>query len=117
MEFGGEHRVDRCGARRDVIDCDSNFGGFSVGLAGHAHEPANALRHDVEPWPVAVRPGLAETTDGAVEDVVAHPADRLIVDAETACDARPEVLDHQVGAGSELKEELTAAVGLEVDGN
>ena len=117
LKLGGEDGVDRRCAGGDVVDGDADLGGLAVGLAGHPQEAADALGHDVEPWPVAVGPGLAESTDGAVKDVLADLPHGVVVDAEASGDAGAEVLDHEVSAGAQFEEELAAALGLQVKGD
>ena len=117
LYLGGEDRIDRRGAGGDVVDGDADLGGLAVGLAGHPQKAADALGHDVEPRTVAVRAGLAEPADGAVEDVFAHLPHGVVIDAEASGDAGAEVLDDQIRAGGKLEEEFAAAIGLQVDGD
>ncbi|MCE7003754.1 hypothetical protein LWC34_13085 [Kibdelosporangium philippinense] len=49
-------------------------------LAGHPEEPAGALGHDVEAWPVPVWPGLPETADRAVDQAFVAVLERLVGD-------------------------------------
>src|ERR687895_2042466 len=94
--LGGEDRIDRGRAGREVGDGDAHLGGTATGLPGHPHEAGHALRHDVEAGPVAVRAGLAETADGAVEDVRSYVPYGLVADPEAVHHAGTEVLDDQV---------------------
>jgi hypothetical protein len=109
-----EDRVDGGGAGGDVVDRDADLDRLAPGLTRHAQEAGDALGHDVEPGPVAVRPGLAEAADGAVQQVLADLLERLVPDPQPRGHAGPEVLDDEVGALGELDEQLAPAVGLEV---
>src|SRR5262244_527373 len=49
------------------------------------------------PGAVAIRPGLSEAGDAAVDDARVDPGQRFVVDAEPVLHVRTEVLHHHVG--------------------
>ena len=75
----------------------------------------HALRDDVEAALFAVRAGLPETGHGSIDDAGIDPADRVVVDAELAGHAGPEVFRNDVGPGGEFHEDVLAAGILHVE--
>jgi hypothetical protein len=92
-----------------------NLGRPAIGLARHAHDAAHALRDDVEAAFLPVGAGLAEAGNRRIDDARVDFLDRLVVDAELFGDARPEILDDDVGRGGELHEYFLALRLLHVE--
>src|SRR5262249_31765116 len=103
LDVGGEDRIERSGARGDVVRRAAHLGGAPARLAGHGHDAAHALRDDVESALLAVGPGLAEARDGAIDDVGVDRPDRLVVDTELTRHAGAVVFDDDVGVAGEFQ--------------
>jgi hypothetical protein len=88
-----------------------------VRLPGHPQHSGHALRHDVEPGPGRVRPGLPEGADRAVKDVGPQRLHVVVGQAEPGGDAGPERLHDQVGLAGQLQRECPAPGILHVEGD
>src|SRR2546421_255156 len=86
-----------------------------AGQAGDGHQAAQPLRDLVVAGTVTVRTALAEARDARVDDARVDRAERLVVDAEPVLDVGTEVLDHHVGLGGQLLEDLDPLGVLEVE--
>ena len=85
----------------DVRDRDRDLHRLAVGLALHAHDPADALHHEVVAGPGGVGVVGRVAADRAVNDAGVAAFDRLVVEPEPLDGARQEVLDDDVGAGGQ----------------
>jgi hypothetical protein len=74
-------------------------------LARDRHQAGLGLDDEVVAGSVA-RLATAEAIDRAIDHVRSAPSDGLIVEAEASCSARAEVLDHHIGARTQLEREL-----------
>uniref|UniRef100_A0A0N4Z3S3 LigA n=1 Tax=Parastrongyloides trichosuri TaxID=131310 RepID=A0A0N4Z3S3_PARTI len=88
--------LHRLGARR------------AVRLAGDRHQPAHGLDHVVVAGPVRVRPILAETGDGAIDQLRIDRRQRGVVEAVLLQPAGLEVLDHHVAGRGQTAHGLGA---------
>ena len=104
-------------ARAEVGDRDADPHRPLARKAGDRHEAAHALGDLVDARAVAVRPGLAEAGDAAVDDARVDRRKRLVVDAQALFDARAIVLDDDVGVWRELLEDRDALRISEVEGH
>ena len=76
--------------------------------AGDRHQAAHALGDLVDARAIAVRAGLAETRDAAVDDAWVEHTEGLVVDAQALFHARTIVLDHDVRGLREALEDRHA---------
>src|SRR5262249_53705806 len=104
LDVGGEDRVERGRARGDVVHRYADLGGTAARLPGHGHDPAHALRDDVEAAFLAVRAGLPEAGHRAIDDVRVDLPDGFVVDPELAGNAGAVVLHDDVRVAGELQE-------------
>ncbi len=79
-----------------------------VGRAGHAHDAADALRHQIVAGARRRRAGLAEAGHRAIDQPRIKRREAFIVEAEFDEPADLEVLDQHVGAGRELLDDALA---------
>ena len=86
-------------------------------MAGDRHQPAHPLRDLVDPGAPGIGTVLAKTGDAAVDDARVDFFDRLVIDAEPVLHIRLVVLDDDVGAPRELKEDVETFLGLQVQGH
>ena len=98
-----------------VRDRDADAERPSARLAGHGHQPAQALRDLVHPAPVGIGPGLAEARDGAVDDPRVDRANGLVIDAEAMLHVGPHVLDDDVRVPGQTQEEVAPLGCFQVD--
>ena len=103
---GAEDAVEGEERAADVGERHPGLRRRTAGVAGDAHHAAHRLRDQVEAGPLRPGTGLAEAGDAGIDEARVVGAERRVVDAEARRDARPVVLDDDVGAGSELAEEL-----------
>ncbi len=93
--------------------------GVAPGGAGDGDEPAHGLGDDVVGRPVLVGaragPGVAETSDGRVDQPGSHRPHRVVADAEAVHDAGLRVLDERVRPFDEPQQRVAAVGGLEVE--
>src|SRR6185369_15880085 len=115
FDIGAENRIERRGAGGDVVHRDADLSRPAIGLARHAHDAAHALRDDVEAAFLPVGAGLAEAGNRRIDDARVDFLDRLVVDAELFGDARPEILDDDVGRGGEFHKYFLALRLLHVE--
>ena len=122
---GGIHAGEEVG--HGDADLLRTAAGKVVALAGHAHEAAQALDHEVVAGPVAVRAVLAEPGDRAVDEPLVARAQRGVVEAvalarsptlkfstTTSHAAASRLRDRlPLGAGDVERDRLLAAVGRE----
>src|SRR5712692_3897550 len=73
------------------------------------HETAHPLRDLVIARPVAVRPGLAEARDAAVDQSRVYLRQGVVIDAEPVLDVGAEVLDIDIGPRHQALEDLDSA--------
>ena len=102
-------------AGREVADRDADPDRLGAGMAGDAHQAAQALGDLVDAGAMAVRAALAEAGDRGVHDPRVDPPHRLVVDAEPVLHADPHVLDEHVRLLGEAEEDALAFLGLEVE--
>jgi hypothetical protein len=90
--------------RRDVADRHADARGRAVGMAGQAHDPTHRLRDEVERGAIAKGPGMPEARRDGVDERRPARVQRRPSVAEALEDARPEVLDENVGLIEQLFE-------------
>src|SRR6185503_9669742 len=117
----GANRDGRVHARDDVGDRDTRSlraaARRAVGLAGNAHHSAHALDHEVIAGPLAVRTGLAESGDRAVDQARMHAVEIVIAQAVTRQVAVLVVFDKDIAfAGERTDKRLAGRLG-HVDGD
>ena len=88
-----------------------------VALAGHRHQPAHALDHEVVAGALGVRAGLAEAGDRAVDQARIGLRQALVVEAVFLQPADLVVLDQNVGLLRQLDDERAAPLACDVDGD
>jgi hypothetical protein len=114
---GREHPDGGVEAGEHVEDGDAGPVGFPVGVAGEAHQPADGLDDQV----VAGQPGTlltaAEAADRGVDDTRVGLGHGRVVEPEPRERARPEVLEHDVGAGDQPARHVEVVGVLEVQGD
>jgi hypothetical protein len=100
-----DDRRRRVEAGEHVDDRDADLHRRPVRLARDRHQAGLGLDDEVVAGSVA---GLAtaEAIDRAIDHVRSAPSDGVIVEAEASCSARAEVLDHHIGARTQLEREL-----------
>jgi hypothetical protein len=111
---GAEDAVEGKERAADVGERHSGLRRRTAGVAGDAHDAAHRLRDQVEAGPFRPGPGLAEARDAGINEARVAGAERRVVDPEARRDARPIVLDDDVGAGGEPAEELETGGALQV---
>ena len=107
----GEH------PRAHVADGFAHQRRRALRITGDAHQSAQRLDDDVVGRRRGVRPGLPEARDAAVDQARIRLGQFAISDTELVGHARPEVLDHDVGALSELPRNATSFRVPEVEAN
>ena len=117
----GEERhrdpVGREHAGRDVRDGDAEPIPRPVVGAGDAHQAPLALQHRVVPRLAPPGAGLAESGDGAEDEVRAARGQVSVAEPHAVEGAGPEVLDQHVGAGDQGVEHAAAVRVLQVQGH
>ena len=106
LPLAGFQSVDVCRHRAvgteeagsQVGDGHPDLGWRRIGVAGNAHQPADALGHQVEPAAVAGRASAAESGNGAVNQAGLDVAQIGIVQPHPFHHAGPEILNHHVSA-------------------
>jgi len=115
----GEDRDSRVHAGHEIRDGDASLlrpaAGEVVALAGDAHEPAHALDDEVVAGLIGVRPVLPESGDRRVDDARVDRAHAPVIEAVFRKPVDLEVLDDDVGAASEIENELPPLGFREVD--
>ena len=79
-----------------------------VRRAGHAHDAADALRHQIVAGARRRRPGLAEAGHRAIDQAGIVGGEALVIEAEFGEPADLEILDQHVGARRELFDDALA---------
>ena len=102
--------------RAEVIG-DRNAGNDRLAVAadGHAEHAADRLEREVVRGPLAVRTGIAEGADRAIDDARIARHDRRMADAEAIDDAGAEALHHDVGARAQVEQQVQAVRRLEIE--
>ncbi|MNZ90042.1 hypothetical protein D3C78_1089920 [compost metagenome] len=91
--------------------------GFTVGMAGDAHQAAHGLDHEVVARALGIGAVLAEAGDGAVDQARIEGLEAVVVEAVLPQPADLEVLHHHVGfQGHAAQQGLAFGVG-HVDGD
>src|SRR5215467_2315151 len=98
--------------RRGVVDRDADAYRTLPGVPGDRHQPAHALGDLVDTGAPGVGPVLTEARNAAIDDARVDLFDRLVIDTESVLHVGFVVLDDDVGALSELKEDRAAFVAL-----
>src|SRR5215510_8464876 len=112
----GQHdAVGRVHPRRHVRDGRAAADAVGAGLAGDADHAALRLKNQIEGGTVSVGPVLAKAGYGAVDDAGVPLARHLVAQPQALESARAVVLEHDVRALHEPKEEILAPHVLEVD--
>ena len=119
-----ERRADRdrrVHAGHDVGDRDAHAlrpaARHVVALAGDAHHAAHALDHEVVAGALAVRPGLAEAGDRAVDEARIDRLQVVVAEAVAREVADLVVLDQHVALRGELAHDRLALRLREIDGD
>ena len=99
---------------REVGNGHTDLGRRRVGMPGNAHQPADSLRHQVEPAPVPGRSRAAEARNGAVNEGRLDLLQLVVRQAQALHDAGPEIFDDHVGAFKQPLEDLSSPIALEV---
>src|SRR5882724_1143807 len=86
-------------------DRDADLHRRPVRLARDRHQAGLGLDDEVVAGSVA-RLATAEAIDRAIDHVRSAPSDGVVVEAEASSSARAEVLDHHIGARTQLEREL-----------
>ena len=86
-------------------------------LARHRHDPRDALRHQIEPAPGRVRPGLAVPGNRRVDEPAVDRAQPIVPQAGPRHRSRPEVLDEHVRGRCEARDDLPPPLVPDVDDN
>jgi hypothetical protein len=113
-ERGAGH-AERPEGGRQVGDGAADLRRRMPGHAGERHDAAHALGDRVVASSTRVRPGLAEARHRDVDHRRVHRAHGGVAEPELVGDARQEVLDDDVGAAGQLKDELATLGLLEID--
>src|SRR5713101_7816672 len=103
--------MDPCARIADLCAC---AGWRAVLEAGRAHRTAHRLRDRLVSLAVEILAG-AEALDRSVDDARVDLANALPREALAIQYARPEVLDHDIGALNQFGQDLPALLGLEVE--
>src|SRR5262249_60399679 len=85
------------------------------GHAGDAHEAAHPLGDRVVAGTVSVGARLSEAADRDVHDARVRGPHGLVADAQSVGHAGDEVLNEDIGAGSQVAEESRAVRMLEIE--
>jgi len=117
VHIGGQDGVGRRDARAHVVDRDPRLQGTPVGFAGHAHDAAQPLGHQIETAVARVGTGLAEPGDRAIDQAGVDLAERVVVDAQPGGHPHPVVLDHHVGPFGQLVDRVPGLRVLQVQDN
>src|ERR1700680_3204573 len=67
----------------------------------HRHYAAHRLHHEVEAGAIAVRPGLPEARDRAIDETGVERGEGVEAESQPGRRPRLEVLDEQIGAARE----------------
>src|SRR3989454_4616306 len=100
-EVGDRHARDR--------------GSPSVEAPGDGQQAGERLEVDVVPREIFVRPILAVSREGAVDQLRIPHREGIVVRAQTSHDAGPELLHDDVRAACEFSEDFLPLDGLQVD--
>src|SRR5262249_62167493 len=84
---------------------------------GHAHDAANALRHEIISGPRSRRAALAEACDRAIDQARIVGRQTFVIEAELDQAANLEVFDQHVGARGELLDDPLSLRSREVELN
>src|SRR5581483_7346531 len=98
----------------DIRDRHAGAHAVAAGLAGDADHPALGLHDEIERRAIAIWSVLTEPRHRAVHDAWIPGAALVVADPEFADGADAQVLEHDVRAIEESKEDGTPFVGLEV---
>ena len=93
LEQRGQDAVGEHEAGGQIGDRQTDAHGSAAGLAVDGHQAGQALGDLVETGPVAVRAGLAEARDAAVDQARIDLRERLVVDSQPMLHVRAVVLD------------------------
>src|SRR5690606_19614712 len=77
-----------------------------IGLARNAHQPSHRLNEEIVSGPCCIWPGLAEASDGAIDDPGIDLLEALVIETILGEPTDLKVLDHNVRLGGELADEL-----------
>ena len=80
----------------------------AVGVAGHAHDAADALRHEIVAGARRRRPGLAEAGHRAIDQSRIVSRQARVIEAELLQAADLEILDQHVGARHQFLDDALA---------
>ena len=104
-------------SRGNVADRDADPGRRTVRPAGDTHEPAEGLYQNVISRLLRVRPAVAETTRGGVDQSGIELPKALVAESELLHDPGPEVLHDHVKLWNEGAEERSSLLVFEVQGD
>src|SRR5262245_42739310 len=107
-----DHGID---AGHDVGDRNAGPRRLAIGLAGEAHEAADALRHEVVAPPGTIRSRLPEAGTRAIDQARKFLPHAFVVEAELLQAADLEILDQHVRARGQLLHQPLALRGVEVE--
>ena len=104
--------------RGDHVDQGNpHFDRGPVRLARDRHETREPLHDGIIARALAIRPGLPEARDRAVDEAPVHRAKGLVSQTEVVHRSRLEVLDEDVTPADEVDDERPPARVLQIDGD
>jgi hypothetical protein len=113
---GGENADRRVQTGHDVEQGNARLHRFPARRPSHAHQSAERLRDDVVPRPTGCLAHVRrERREGARHEPVVGRAQRVEADPERRQQARPKVLDHDVGLDREAAHPDDAFVGVQIE--
>jgi hypothetical protein len=104
LEQRGENAQRAIQACRRIGDSAAGAHRAASRLAGNRHQSAHALRHLIEAGALGVWAGLTKSGNAGEDDFLVDQLQRLVIDAETELDVRPEVFSDHIRAPDELFE-------------
>ncbi|MNJ55914.1 hypothetical protein D3C77_514340 [compost metagenome] len=121
MGEGGQNRHGGIQTGKDIGQCHTHLdrpGTFiTLRTAGQAHQPTQALDHEVVARTLGIWPGLAEAGNRAIDKARVDCLQAFIVQAVGSQAAYLEVLDDHIGLRRQLAHQALAFRLSEVDGH
>ncbi|MNM69261.1 hypothetical protein D3C81_808520 [compost metagenome] len=90
---------------------------ITLRTAGQAHQPTQPLNHEVITRTLGIRPGLAETGNGAIDKLWVDRLQALVVQPISRQTTHLEVLDDNIGLRRQLTHQALPFRPREIDGH
>ena len=116
MHHRGKNGGGGIGAGQNIDKRHPDLHRHAVRFAGHAHQPAHALDHEIIAGAVRVGPVLAEAGDRAIDNPRIHSAQRLVIQPVSGQPADLEILDKHIAFGGKPAQDVGAFRCGDVDG-